>query len=61
MTTIKMIRNDTIDLGPEEFIKLKTERPESIAGVEIIPPVLGSDNFGKIRVKLTSPRYEARL
>ena len=61
MSVLEMIRNDTIDLDPREFIKMKTEHPESIAEVKLIPPVLGSDNFGKIRVRLTNPRYEARL
>jgi hypothetical protein len=62
MAVMDMVRNDIIDLEPDEFIKMKTENPEAIAEVKIIPPILGvSDGFGKIRVKLTAPRYEVRL
>jgi hypothetical protein len=62
MTTVDMVRKDSIDLGPAEFIKMKREHPEDIASVQIIPPVLGkSKDFGKIRVKLSNPRYDVSL
>jgi hypothetical protein len=62
MSTMEMTRKDTIDLDPAEFIKMRAEAPERIAGATIMPPVLGkSNNFGKIRVKLSTPRYEVEL
>ena len=62
MTTITMAHNDTIDLGPDEFMKMKQESPEKIESVQILMPPLGSsDGFGKFRVKLSSPRYEVKL
>jgi hypothetical protein len=62
MTAIDLFRNDTIDLDPDEFIKMKSESPEKIKSVQILLPPLGSPKgFGKIRVQLSSPRYEVRL
>jgi hypothetical protein len=62
MTAIETFRKDTIDLEPDEFIKMKSESPEKIKSVQIMLPPLGSpDGFGKIRVRLSSPRYEVRL
>jgi hypothetical protein len=62
MVIMDMVRNDIIDLEPAEFIRMKTETPEEIKEVKIIPPVLGrAGDFGKIRVRLSIPRYEVRL
>ncbi|MDR3331712.1 MAG: hypothetical protein LBT08_03705 [Synergistaceae bacterium] len=62
MMVLDLIRNDTIDLDPAEFIKMKQECPEEITEVQILPPILGkSKDFGKIRVKLSTPRYEVKL
>jgi hypothetical protein len=62
MSDINLFRKDTIDLNPDEFIKMKTESPEKIESVQILLPALGSSRgFGKIRVKLSSPRYEVTL
>jgi hypothetical protein len=52
------VRN-TVDLSPEEFLRMKKEHPGEIKSVEILPPILGqSEGFGKIRVNLSFPRYE---
>jgi hypothetical protein len=62
MTTIEMIRSDTVDLDPAEFLKMREENPDAIASAQIIPPILGkSKDFGKIRVRLSKPRYEINL
>jgi hypothetical protein len=62
MTTLDLTRKDTLDLEPAEFIRMKQENPDSIASVQIIPPILGKSNdFGKIRVKLSVPRYDVSL
>jgi hypothetical protein len=62
MTTINMMRSDTIDLRPDEFIKMKQESLEKIESVQfMLPPLGSSEGFGKIRVKLVSPKYEVGL
>ena len=62
MTVIGMAREDTVELAPDEFIKMKQESPEKIESAQILMPPLGSSrSFGKFRVKLSSPRYEVRL
>jgi hypothetical protein len=52
---------NTIDLGPDEFLRMRRERPGNIKNAEIIPPVLGTPGFGKIRVTLRTPKYEVNL
>jgi len=62
MATFETTRMDVIDLDPAEYIRLREEHPEEITSAQIVPPVLGkSKDFGKIRVKLSKPRYEVRL
>jgi hypothetical protein len=51
----------TIDLDPGEFLRMKQEEPENIRNAEIVPPVLGTPGFGKIRVTLRVPKYEVKL
>lgn len=62
MISIDMGRTDTIDVDPAEFFRMKRECPSEIASFHVLPPVLGkSSDFGKVRVKLSTPRYEVRL
>lgn len=62
MTTLGMARVDTVDLDPAEYLKMRKDCPHEIASAQIVPPILGkSKDFGKIRVKLTIPKYEVRL
>ena len=62
MTTLDAVRTDTIDLDPADYLKMREDCPQDIASVQILPPILGkSKDFGKIRVKLSRPRYEVRL
>ncbi|MDR1378339.1 MAG: hypothetical protein LBJ36_04745 [Synergistaceae bacterium] len=58
--TYLCIKN-TIDLNPDEFLRMKQEHPENIKNTEVIPPVLGTPGFGKFRVTLRVPRYEVNL
>ena len=62
MTVLNMAVRDTVDLEPSEFLRMKQEEPGNIKHVEIVPPVLGRQgDFGKIRVTLRVPIYEANL
>ena len=56
---IDMVERDTVEMTPEEFIRMRSECPDEIKSAKIVPPVLGrSNDFGKISVKLTKKRYE---
>lgn len=62
MISIDMIRRDTVDVEPAEFFRMKRECPGEIASFHVLPPILGkSHDFGKVRIKLTNPRYEVSL
>lgn len=62
MISVDMARKDAIDVEPAEFFRMKRECPGEIASFHVLPPVLGKSNdFGKVRVKLTNPRYEVSL
>lgn len=62
MISVDMARKDTIDVEPAEFFRMKRECPGEIESFYVLPPVLEkSNNFGKVRVKLTNPRYEVSL
>jgi hypothetical protein len=61
MVYLDAILKKTIDLDPGEFLRMKQEEPENIRNAEIIPPVLGTPGFGKIRVTLRVPQYEVKL
>ena len=62
MVVIDMARKDTNDVEPAEFFRMKRECPGEIASFHVLPPILGkSHDFGKVRVKLSTPRYEVRL
>jgi hypothetical protein len=57
-----MFRENAVDLSPEEYLRMRSEQPQAIKSVEILPPRLGvSKDFGKIRVKLDKPVYKVRL
>ncbi|NLL37493.1 MAG: hypothetical protein GX256_08240 [Fretibacterium sp.] len=62
MLTVETVRKDTIDLTPADFFEMMKENPSEIASFHVIPPTLGkSHDFGKVRVKLSTPRYEVEL
>ena len=62
MISVDMARKDTIDVEPAEFFRMKRECPGEIESFYVLPPVLEkSNNFGKVRVKLTNPRSEVSL
>ena len=59
---LQTIYKDTLDLEPEEFFKMRQEKPDEILSFQVLPPMLGkSSGFGKVRVKLATPRYEVGL
>jgi hypothetical protein len=61
--------NVVLDLGsisiekvsPEIFLKLMEEAPEQIKSAKIVPPELGSNDFGEIVIEWKSPTYGRRL
>jgi hypothetical protein len=62
MNIVDLTRKDTLDLEPAEFIKMKEESPEKIKSVQFLLPPLGSaEGFGKIRITLSTPRYDVNL
>ena len=42
---------------PEEFIEIYNERSSEILSAKIVPPKLGSNDFGKILVEWKNPVY----
>lgn len=44
-------------LSPQQFISLKKEERAKIKSQVIVPPTLGSKNFGGILVKYKTPIY----
>ncbi len=46
-----------IILTPSEFVELYEKAPSKIISSEIIPPVIGNSDFGRIRVILDSTSY----
>ena len=62
MNFLQTVYKDTVDLEPEEFFKMRQETPDEISSFQVLPPILGkSAGFGKVRVKLSHPRYEVGL
>jgi hypothetical protein len=61
MAYFDTVVKNTIDLEPKDFFRMKQEQPWNIKSAEIIPPVLGTSGFGKIRVTLRIPKYEVKL
>ena len=42
---------------PEEYIKIYNQNSANILSVRIIPPRIGSNNFGKILIEWKNPVY----
>ncbi len=42
-------------LSPREFLNLKSSDRDNISRAEVIPPRLGQNGFGKIRVRYKRP------
>ena len=61
MVSFDAVIKNTIDLDPEDFLRMKQDHSRDIKSAEIVPPVLGKPGFGKIRVTLRAPRYEVNL
>lgn len=45
-------------LSPREFVNLKAADKDNISRTEVIPPRLGQNDFGKIRVHYKRPVYK---
>ncbi len=59
MQFLDMVLKKSDVLSAEEYLKLYTESPDSIATVRVIPPRIGVDNhFGKFEVFYSSNHYE---
>jgi hypothetical protein len=57
-----MVRENAVELSPEDYLRMRSEQPQNIKSVEIIPPRLGnSKDFGKIRVNLNKSVYKVQL
>ncbi len=48
------------DISPQEFLTMREVEKANIKSIEIIPPKIGKNDFGKIRVELKTPLYDVR-
>ena len=46
------------NLSPKEFLNLKSEHSRNVSYTEVVPPRLGQNNFGSIKVHYKHAIYE---
>ena len=51
---------DHKDISPHDFLTMNREDRINIKSVEIIPPQIGKNDFGKIRIEFKTPLYTIR-
>lgn len=44
-----------LKISPKQFLSLSKEEKDNIAQIDIIPPKLGTKNFGGFLIKLKNP------
>jgi len=42
----------------EKYLKLTKEQQKNIKSTDIVPPKLGTKNFGKIKIQLKNPEFK---
>ena len=52
--------NSYKDITPYDFLTMSKAERKNIKSVIIIPPQIGRNDFGKIRIEFNSPLYEMR-
>ena len=58
MKTINTLRKDDKTISPIDFVNLSDSEKTNIKAVKIVPPSLGSNDFGKLKVTFKVPIYE---
>jgi len=58
MKTINTLRKDNKFVSPGDFINMSESEKSNIKTVKIVPPRLGSNDFGKLKITYKIPVYE---
>ena len=55
---IDLYPHSSEEIKPMAFLKLVHTERKNIAAVKILPPVIGQDDFGRIKVTFKTPVYK---